>query len=121
MENENVVIVVLMVKFPFRLATSFVYTPRIPAPRPSMLREAAYEEGSVLIGPEGDPDGWQTLSPLKITGKLFDVKSVEFQCTVSTTLSIFSPETTAPNYNIVLTVVPCIPGTSSLDLRLIFL
>ena len=76
-----------------RLATSFVYTPRILAPRPSLLREAAYEEGSLLIGPEGDPDGWQTLTPLKVTGKLFDVKPVEFQCTVSVVLYfLFSAE-----------------------------
>lgn len=64
------------------LATSLVYLPVVQAGPPSPLRQAAYAEGSTLIGPEGDPEGWKVLSPAKVTGTLFDSRQVELQCTV---------------------------------------
>ena len=49
---------------------------------PSTLRRLAYQEGSQLIGPDGDPQGWKILTPIKVKGTLFSVKSVEVECTV---------------------------------------
>ncbi|KAI0950800.1 hypothetical protein AcW1_008009 [Taiwanofungus camphoratus] len=65
------------------LATSLVYLPVVQAGPPSPLRQAAYAEGSTLIGPEGDPEGWKVLSPAKVTGTLFDSRQVELQCTLA--------------------------------------
>lgn len=56
----------------------------MPEP-PSPLRRIAYAEGSPLIGPEGDPEGWKILPGLKIKGTLFNTKDVEVDCTVRVT------------------------------------
>lgn len=42
----------------------------------------AYSDGSLLIGPEGDPEGWKVLPPVQVKGTLFNVKEVEVTCTV---------------------------------------
>jgi hypothetical protein len=66
----------------FRVVTNFGYHPiTLPDP-PSSLRRLAYSEGSPLIGPEGDPEGWKVLPPVKIRGTLFGTKEVEVDCTV---------------------------------------
>lgn len=65
-----------------RLSSSFVYMPRWVAPPPSALRRLADSDGSPLIGPEGDPEGWKVLSPVKISGTLFDTKEIEITATV---------------------------------------
>jgi hypothetical protein len=49
---------------------------------PSMIRQLAYKEGSVLLGPGGDPAGWKVLDPVTIKGTLFDTKAIEVKCTV---------------------------------------
>ena len=72
-----------------RLSTSFVYFPRWVAPPLSPLRIAAYLEGSPLLGPEADPDGWKILSPMIVTGTLFDSKPVKVEMTVSHLLNTF--------------------------------
>lgn len=41
----------------------------------------AYWEGSPLVGPEGDPEGWKVLTPVKIQGALSD-KAVDIDFTV---------------------------------------
>ncbi|KAH8117915.1 hypothetical protein DFH11DRAFT_1571413 [Phellopilus nigrolimitatus] len=69
------------------LSTSFAYVPRWVAPAPSALRRLAYSDGSPLIGPEADPEGWHVLPPVKVTGTLFDAKSVE----VEAILALASP------------------------------
>ena len=48
---------------------------------PSTLRHLAYQEGSQHIGPDGNPQGWKILTPIKVKG-LFSVKPVEVDCTV---------------------------------------
>lgn len=35
-----------------------------------------------MIGPEGDPEGWKVLPPVKVTGTVFDTRKVEVECTV---------------------------------------
>ncbi|OBZ62661.1 hypothetical protein A0H81_15025 [Grifola frondosa] len=65
------------------LATSFVYLPLTRADPPSRLRQVSYREGSMIIGPSGDPDGWKVLSPIRIVGTLFNTRPVELQCTVA--------------------------------------
>lgn len=66
-----------------RLTTSIFYTPLSRAEPPSALRQVAYAEGTTLVGPEGDPEGWTVLSPVQIKGILFDTRPVEMECTVS--------------------------------------
>ena len=66
-----------------RLSTSFSYVPRWVAPPPSALRSLADSDGSPLIGPEGDPEGWKVLPPVKVSGTLFDAKTIEITATVS--------------------------------------
>ncbi|KAL7279290.1 hypothetical protein ACG7TL_007131 [Trametes sanguinea] len=61
------------------LATSIVYLPMVRAEPPSALRQLAYREGSALIGPEGDPDGWKVLSPVSVAGAIFGARQVELR------------------------------------------
>jgi hypothetical protein len=64
------------------LSTNFGYRP-VTRPNPSSaLRQLAYREGSNLIGPDGDSNGWKVLPPVKITGSLFDVRTVQATCIV---------------------------------------
>ena len=66
-----------------RLTTSIFYTPLTRAESPSALRQEAYNNGTPLPGPDGDPEGWKVLPPVQIKGTLFTTKPVEIQCTVS--------------------------------------
>ncbi|KAI0342666.1 hypothetical protein BDW22DRAFT_1357119 [Trametopsis cervina] len=65
------------------LTTSIYYTPLSRAQSPSPLRLAAYSEGGVLIGPEGDPEGWKVLAPVRISGTLFKTRIVNVDCTIA--------------------------------------
>ncbi|CDO77950.1 hypothetical protein BN946_scf184720.g4 [Trametes cinnabarina] len=65
------------------LATSIVYLPMVRAESPSPLRQLAYREGSGLVGPDGDPDGWKVLTPVTVMGTIFGARQVELQCTVA--------------------------------------
>jgi hypothetical protein len=62
------------------LSTNFGYFPIVYAGPPSPLRQIAYREGSALIGPDGDPEGWHITGPVKIKGTLFDSREVEVEC-----------------------------------------
>ncbi|KAH8117917.1 hypothetical protein DFH11DRAFT_1723916 [Phellopilus nigrolimitatus] len=64
-----------------RLGTQFGFAPRIRPPPPSLLRRLAYQENRPLVGPEGDPDGWEVLSPIPVHGKVFGVRAIEAICT----------------------------------------
>ncbi|THH08878.1 hypothetical protein EW145_g2410 [Phellinidium pouzarii] len=66
----------------FKVNQTFAYVPRWIAPPPSSLRRLAYSDGSPLIGPEGDPEGWKNLPPVKVAGTLFDAKTVQFEATL---------------------------------------
>ncbi|KAJ7650104.1 hypothetical protein FB45DRAFT_9710 [Roridomyces roridus] len=65
------------------LVTSFAYLPITQSDRPSALRQVAYQEGSDLVGPDGDPEGWKVLPPVQMKGKLFDVRDVVVECTLA--------------------------------------
>ncbi|KAF9528462.1 hypothetical protein CPB83DRAFT_894250 [Crepidotus variabilis] len=57
----------------------------IPVTRPPPfppLRTLAYQEGSPLLPPSVDPDGWQALEPVKFRGLLFKSITVELECTL---------------------------------------
>lgn len=69
-------------KFWHSLSTNVGYSPATFPDPPSTLRSLAYQEGSQLIGPDGDPQGWKILTPIKVKGTLFSVKPVEVECTV---------------------------------------
>jgi len=68
-----------------------LYLPITRAEPPSPLRQLAYSEGTDIVGPDGDPEGWKTLPPVKITGTLFDTRQVDVDCA----LSIANPTTYA--------------------------
>ncbi|KAI0696900.1 hypothetical protein BC835DRAFT_1271093 [Cytidiella melzeri] len=65
------------------LSTSIYYTPLSRAEPPSPLRQAAYLEGTNLVGPDGDPEGWHTCSQVRVTGTLFKTREVHIDCTIS--------------------------------------
>ncbi|CCL99286.1 uncharacterized protein FIBRA_01302 [Fibroporia radiculosa] len=65
------------------LSTGLVFLPVSRSEAPPPLREAAYRDGTALIGPDGDPEGWNVLPPAKFTGALFNTRQVELQCVVA--------------------------------------
>jgi len=65
------------------LGTSLLYIPRWRAPPPSGLRQLAYIDGTSLIGPSGDPDGWKVLQPVKLSGTIPGPKTVELEYTLA--------------------------------------
>jgi len=64
------------------LVTALVYLPYWRAESPSLLRRTAYQNGTPLLGPEADPDGWKPLPTVTITGTLFNSREIELQCTL---------------------------------------
>lgn len=72
---------------PTRLATEFEYTPLLRPVQPSILRQIAALENHPLIGPDGDPEGWKTLEPVVLRGKVFSTRPVEATCIVSCRLT----------------------------------
>lgn len=67
----------------FSLGTNFVYLPKSVAEPPSALRTIAYREGTPLIGPMNDPEGWKVLDVIEVKGSLYASKAVSVRCTVS--------------------------------------
>ncbi|KAJ7244111.1 hypothetical protein C8J57DRAFT_1083228 [Mycena rebaudengoi] len=65
-----------------RVCTLGVFSMRQPGP-PSMLRQLAYQENSPLLGPDADPEGWQSLPSFSISGLLFSVLAVDMKCTLA--------------------------------------
>lgn len=64
------------------MGTSIVYVPRRIAPSPSPLRITAYRDGSQLLGPEIDLEGWSILQSIELSGTLFGTKAVKVQAMV---------------------------------------
>ncbi|KAI0783856.1 hypothetical protein BC629DRAFT_1593993 [Irpex lacteus] len=65
------------------LTTNIYYTPLSRADPPSPLRQAAYVEGTSIVGPNGDPNGWKSLPQVRISGTLFKSRTVNVDCTIS--------------------------------------
>ncbi len=60
-----------------RLEQIIAYTPLIREPAPYPARLQAYKDGTPLLGPKEDSEGWKTFPPIEIdgdTGKLFQAK-----------------------------------------------
>ncbi|KAJ3996845.1 hypothetical protein F5050DRAFT_1807362 [Lentinula boryana] len=75
-----------MLKTDHRIIAPFVYIPIIRPEPPSQLRSDAYERNTTVPGPIADPQGWHTLPPVQIQGKLFTR-----QATISCILSFALP------------------------------
>jgi hypothetical protein len=72
----------------WRLGTIFGYTPIIQPPAPSMLRQLAYQEHlPTLVGPDGDPDGFEFLEPAVLPARVFDSREIEVTFKVSSVSS----------------------------------
>ncbi|KAE9405200.1 hypothetical protein BT96DRAFT_877009 [Gymnopus androsaceus JB14] len=66
-----------------RIITPFGYIPISRPEAPSRLRQLAYQENTPVPGPISDPEGWYTLTPIQIHGKLFNRQSIDATCTLS--------------------------------------
>ncbi|KAF7328006.1 hypothetical protein MKEN_00381300 [Mycena kentingensis (nom. inval.)] len=63
-----------------RIHTSLHYVPATRPSPPSPLRQLAYRQSTPLIGPEGDPAGWEQLPPFTVRGTAFKTRTVEATC-----------------------------------------
>lgn len=87
-----------MLAFNSTLGTNFVYLPKSVAEPPSALRTIAYREGTPLIGPMNDPEGWKVLDVIEVKGSLYASKAVSVRCT----LAIAAPLCYATNTSVPL-------------------
>lgn len=58
------------------------------------MRQISYLERTPLIGPEGDPEGWESLPEIKVRGTAFHSRSVEISCIVSRSITLRIPALT---------------------------
>ncbi|KAG9221104.1 hypothetical protein CCMSSC00406_0005457 [Pleurotus cornucopiae] len=89
-----------------KIRTMVAHIPRIVAMPPLPLRQRAYLQNTVLFGPDDDAEGWLTLSPTMVYGKVFNNRPAEVKCV----LSISQPLSYARG-----TVIPCYLKIMSLD------
>ncbi|KAI1797174.1 hypothetical protein LXA43DRAFT_877820 [Ganoderma leucocontextum] len=68
-----------------KLVVSFDYVPLARPSPPTILRQLAYQQDTAIVGPDDDPEGWKTLEPMKLNGRLFKKIPVEALCTLSIT------------------------------------
>ncbi|KAJ7126828.1 hypothetical protein C8R44DRAFT_106214 [Mycena epipterygia] len=66
-----------------QIKTRFGYIPNTRPDPPSLLRQLAYREHSMLPGPEVDPAGWQTSSTAVVRGTLFKTRQAAVHCMLS--------------------------------------
>ncbi|KAJ7761955.1 hypothetical protein DFH07DRAFT_739629 [Mycena maculata] len=66
-----------------QVKTRFGYIPNIRPDPPSVLRQLAYRENSMLPGPEVDPVGWKTSPTSVIRGTVFKTRQVAVHCILS--------------------------------------
>ncbi|KAF9466645.1 hypothetical protein BDZ94DRAFT_187800 [Collybia nuda] len=71
-----------------RATIVFGYIPITKPSPPSFLRQLAYQENSPLWGPDSDPDGWHTMEPVRVEGKIFNARMVNVKCTLSLALPL---------------------------------
>ncbi|CAK5268373.1 unnamed protein product [Mycena citricolor] len=60
--------------------TRFGYIPNLRPDPPSLLRRLAYQENSVLAGPDVDPEGWSVTGPAVVRGLMFRSHPVAVNC-----------------------------------------
>ncbi|KAF9466643.1 hypothetical protein BDZ94DRAFT_1212834 [Collybia nuda] len=93
------------------LTTIFGYQPVTIPEAPSQLRQLAYKQGTPILVPGEDPDGWKVLPVVHVKGTLFEVKRVEVKCT----LAIALPLTYAVGSPMPLILTLKSPDTQALD------
>ncbi|KZT35957.1 hypothetical protein SISSUDRAFT_106897 [Sistotremastrum suecicum HHB10207 ss-3] len=94
------------------ISKNFGVIPAQQPPEPSPLRRIAYSEGTKPPGPDADPEGWFTLAPVKIAGKLFHTEDAE----VTATLSIAKPLVYSRGTQIPVYLILESPSKQALDL-----
>ncbi|KAF9453505.1 hypothetical protein P691DRAFT_771474 [Macrolepiota fuliginosa MF-IS2] len=65
-----------------RIHATFGYIPLTIPKTPSALRQIAYEQGTPLLGPQDDPDGWHECKTVKLKGRIFHQREAEVYCTL---------------------------------------
>ncbi|KAJ7285160.1 hypothetical protein C8J57DRAFT_1290590 [Mycena rebaudengoi] len=66
-----------------RLTATLYYMPiSRPAP-PSRLRQFAYQHNTALLGPDSDPEGWQTFPSVRARGRLIGSGPIDAKCILS--------------------------------------
>ncbi len=71
-----------MIKNCRRIPAQFGYVPITrPSPLPT-LRRLAYAQGTPLIGPTGDPDGWHSSEAIRMKGLVFNTRPLHMDCQV---------------------------------------
>ncbi|KAF8968091.1 hypothetical protein BDZ97DRAFT_1916318 [Flammula alnicola] len=63
-----------------RIPAQFGYVPLTRPPPFPPLRRLAYQEGSPLLGPTVDLDGWYSPEPVRIKGKIFNTRALHVGC-----------------------------------------
>ncbi|KAF9068959.1 hypothetical protein BDP27DRAFT_1421388 [Rhodocollybia butyracea] len=71
-----------------KIITPIGYIPIIRPGPPSRLRQLAYEETTPIPGPVADPEGWFSLPPCPVVGKLYNRQFVDATCTLSIALPL---------------------------------
>ncbi|KAJ7104001.1 hypothetical protein B0H15DRAFT_808037 [Mycena belliarum] len=66
-----------------QIKTRFGYIPTIRPDPPSLLRQLAYRENSLLPGPAVDPAGWSTSSTAVVSGTVFKTRQANVHCMLS--------------------------------------
>ncbi|EIN10023.1 hypothetical protein PUNSTDRAFT_143372 [Punctularia strigosozonata HHB-11173 SS5] len=96
-----------------KVGTVFGYTPISQPPPPSMLRQLAYQEHlPALVGPDGDPDGFDVSDPATIHARVFDSRDIQVTCK----LCLAKPLTYTRGTPIPLVLYVTCPDALSLDL-----
>ncbi|KAJ7364223.1 hypothetical protein DFH08DRAFT_682227 [Mycena albidolilacea] len=91
-----------------QIKTRFGYIPATRPDPPSLLRQLAYREGSILPGPEVDPAGWKTSSTAVVRGTIFKSRQAAVHCM----LSLANPLSYTRG-----TVIPCRMTLESTDVQ----
>ncbi|KDR78971.1 hypothetical protein GALMADRAFT_244680 [Galerina marginata CBS 339.88] len=65
-----------------RIPAQIGYIPMTRPPPFPYLRRLAYQQGTPLLGPTMDPDGWFSTEPVQVRGSIFNDRTVEVGCTL---------------------------------------
>ncbi|KAL1739641.1 hypothetical protein HDZ31DRAFT_85811 [Schizophyllum fasciatum] len=72
-----------MLRSASHIRTPLSYVPSTRPSAPSLVRQLAQEQGYQVPGPMDDPQGWSTMLPAIVKGKVFKTRKVEIQCTLA--------------------------------------
>ncbi|PPQ92237.1 hypothetical protein CVT25_008919 [Psilocybe cyanescens] len=74
-----------------RIPAKFGYIPISRPPPFPPLRRVSYQEGTTLLGPTIDPEGWYSDNPVTIKGTLFNNRTIHIVCTLCYTRGSLIP------------------------------